>query len=135
MALPTYKAAWETARDNPAFSNGTEGECWMEANCHQCINDSPELVDRGEGCPLIEVAILGRTPMEWTPDKPGSLGEQYRCMYFRSKDDGPDPEPTPIPDPPGQLTLTPREAIEQARMLTPLADDPVAGKTPVEVSQ
>ncbi|MBX6385234.1 MAG: hypothetical protein IRZ07_20065, partial [Microbispora sp.] len=94
MSLPTYDQAWATAKDEPAFSNGTEGYAWMETHCEPCINDTPEMVDRGEGCPLIMVALMGRTPAEWVEDKPGYLGEQYRCMYFRGPDDGPDPEPT-----------------------------------------
>lgn len=118
MSLPTYEQAWATARDKTAFSNGFEGECWMGAHCERCINDSDELVNRGEGCPLILIALEGRTPAEWADDKPGSLTERYRCAYFRSEDDGPDAEPKPIPDPPGQLVMAPREPFEQARMLT-----------------
>lgn len=115
MSLPTYEQAWETAQQRAAFSNGTEGECWMHNNCHRCVNDDPN-----DGCDLVLVALLGRTPAEWTPDKSGSISEQYRCMYFRDKEDGNggDTEPRPIPDPPGQLTLAPREPYEATRMLT-----------------
>lgn len=114
MTLPTYDQAWGTAREGSPFSNGTEGECWMANNCGRCINDA------NEDCDLVLIALMGRTPAEWTPDKPGSLGEQYRCMYFRDKEDGDggDPEPKPVPDPPGQLTLAPREPFEASRMLT-----------------
>ena len=130
MTLPTYDQAWKTAHDEPAFSNGTEGHTWLETHCERCINDSPELVDRDEGCPLILVSLMGRTPAEWTPDQPGTLGMRYRCMYFRSEEDGGDPEPKPIPDPPGQLTLAPREPFERpARMLAPLGTP-----QPVEVA-
>lgn len=113
--LPTYDQAWAAARERSPFSNGTEGECWMANNCYRCVNDDPD-----NGCELLLVALLGRTPAEWTEDKPGSLGEQYRCMYFRNKEDGDggDPEPQPIPDPPGQATLAPREPLEASRMLT-----------------
>lgn len=114
MSVPDYDQAWATAQERPAFSNGTEGECWMERNCYRCVNDDPN-----KGCELLLVALMGRTPAEWTPDRPSSISEQYRCMYFRNKEDGGgDPEPKPIPDPPGQLTLAPREQYEATRMLT-----------------
>lgn len=117
MSIPTYDQAWASAREGSPFSNSGEGECWMANNCHRCVNDNP---DDGEGCDLVLVALLGRTPVEWTPNRPGSLGEQYRCMYFRDEEDGHggDPEPHPIPDPPGQLTIAPREPFEASRMLT-----------------
>lgn len=119
MSLPTYEQALATSRDMPAFSNSTEGECWFENHCYRCINDKPARQgDYGNGCPLILVSLQGRTPAEWIEDKPGYLGEQWRCMYFRSEDDGPDPEPQPITDPPGQLTIAPREPFEASRMLT-----------------
>jgi hypothetical protein len=119
VTLPTYEQASGTAREGSPFSNSTEGECWMEANCYRCVHDKPAREDDpGNGCPLILVALLGRTPAEWIEDKPFSLAERYRCMYFRDEDDGGDPEPKPVPDPPGQLTLAPREPYEAARMLT-----------------
>lgn len=119
--LPTYDQAWATAREGSPFANGTEGECWMDRNCYRCVNDKPSRQgDYANGCPLILVAYEGRLPAEWVPDKPGYLGEQWRCMYFRDEDDGGDPEPKPIPDPPGQLTLAPREPFEATRMLTAL---------------
>jgi hypothetical protein len=119
VTLPTYEQAVAASSDQSPFSNGTEVMCWMTNNCDLCINDLPARQDDpGNGCPLILVAVEGRLPAEWTPDKPGYLGEQWRCMYFRDEDDGGDPEPKPVPDPPGQLTLAPREPYEAARMLT-----------------
>lgn len=117
MSLPTYEQALATSREGAPFSNGTEGECWLEANCYRCLNDAEFRRSEGPGCVLVMLSYEDRTPAEWVLDKPGHLGQKYRCMYFRSEDDGPDPEPTPIPDPPGQLTLVPREPFEQARML------------------
>lgn len=130
MSLPDYDQAMAASRDEIPFSNSTEGEAWLSNNCERCLNDKPAREGRYEdGCVLILVALEGRTPVEWTPDKPMSLGEQYRCMYFRGEDDGPDPEPAPIPDPPGQLTLVPREPYEQpARMLT-ISPQPAVGAT------
>jgi hypothetical protein len=127
--LPTYDQAWETASEGSPFSNSDDGLAWLEANCQRCVNDKPAREGREEnGCPLIFVSLCGRTPTEWTrTDKPRSFGENYRCMYFRDEEDGGDPEPQPIPDPPGQLTLAPREPFEASRMLT---DYPVPAEVP-----
>lgn len=126
MTIPTYEQALATSRPGCAFSNGTEVDCWMERNCYRCVHDAELRRGEGPGCPVALVIYEDRIPAEWTPDKPGHLGEQWRCIYFRTEDDGDDPEPTPIPDPPGQLTLCPREPLERpARMLVPLRE-PVA---------
>jgi hypothetical protein len=116
--LPTYEQALATSRDEAAFSNGFEGEHWLEANCCQCLNDADARTGQGPGCVLVLISLEGRTPAEWTETNPRGLSNRYQCAYYRSEDDGPDPEPTPIPDPPGQLTLLPRAPYEQARMLT-----------------
>lgn len=120
MSLPTHDEIAKTARDGKAFSNGTAWSIWSHHWCTRCLNDSPEMVDRGEGCPLIGFAMREKkTPAAWMPNGPdGDVLQDYICAFYRGKDDGPDPEPTPIPDPPGQLTLVPREPFEQARMLT-----------------
>lgn len=121
--LPTYEQAMGTAREGSPFSNGTEGHAWLDANCFRCVNDKPARQGREQdGCVLILVSLNRRTPAEWIEEQPFSLYHRYRCMYFRDEDDDGDPEPKPIPDPPGQLTLAPREPYEQARMLTPLPE-------------
>jgi hypothetical protein len=126
MSLPDYDDAFERAADKRPFANGDEGYGWMGANCGSCIHDKPAREDHPEnGCPLIMVALVGKTPTEWLDQKvtgphgyePYSIEDQYRCMYWRSEDDGPgDGEPQPVPDPPGQLTLMPREPLEGVRM-------------------
>lgn len=121
MAPPTYEQAWRTGRDGPAFSNGTEFDVWMSAHCADCLND--QRIDETGGCPLILVAWDGRIPIEWEEDRPLTLGRQYRCLMRRTRDDGPDTEPQPIPGPPGQLVLFPREPYERpGRMLKPLPE-------------
>lgn len=123
MSVPSYDEAMKTSREGSPFSNGTEGYAWLENWCGRCINDKPAREgDEANGCPLVLVALLGRTPVEWVDQwdgkSPFPLGDNYHCILFRDEDDGPDPEPKPIPDPPGQLTLAPREPYEAARMLT-----------------
>ena len=98
----TYDQASATATDQPAFSNGTDGELWMCAWCDVCIHDRAGRAGTGEGCPLVLIALLGRTPMEWRRD-----GDAYECTDFSPESDGgPDPdEPTPIPVVDGQVDL------------------------------
>lgn len=114
MSLPTFEEADATAREGSPFSNGTEGECWMENNCYRCVNDAPTRRDEWDkGCPLIMVALLGKTPNAWMEKNPYGLSDRYTCIYFRDEDDPGGEEPTPIPDPPGQLTLCPRDEFER----------------------
>jgi hypothetical protein len=86
------------AADRPPFANGTEGEIWMARWCEECANDSPELVDRGEGCPLLLIALLGKTPKEW-PVNP--TGGDYTCDEFVQAPEWPaddDPDEVEAPD-------------------------------------
>lgn len=71
-----YEAA---AREGPPFSNGTEWELWSFNACMGAGNDSRRCVhdddaDDGRGCPLILLAMIGKTPAEWT----GPHG-RYQC--------------------------------------------------------
>lgn len=137
MTLPTYEDAMARAREGSPFSNSDEGYGWMANWCDRCTHDKPARNDDpGNGCSLVMVALLGRTPAEWLdntetgPDgllKPYSRADQYTCVMFRPEDDpGPD-EPTPIPDPPDQEVLFPRD--EFARPARTYADT-----KPVEVT-
>ncbi|ASU81530.1 hypothetical protein CDO52_00865 [Nocardiopsis gilva YIM 90087] len=123
MSLPDYDDAYARARERAPFANGTEGYAWIGQWCGSCVHDREGRAMTGPGCPLILVSLMGRTPAEWLDgprDEQGlcSLHDQYHCMYFRDEDDGGDPEPRPIPDPPGQEALLTREGLEGARMLT-----------------
>ncbi|HLU99158.1 MAG TPA: hypothetical protein VKZ89_20175 [Thermobifida alba] len=134
MTLPTGAEAMARSRDRTPFSNGTEGAAWMAAWCHRCVHDADARDMNGPGCPLVFVAIQGRTPAEWDDgprDENGlyGLADQYQCTYFRDEDGpdgGGDPEPQPIPDPPGQEALLPRTGLEGARILT---DHPTADRS------
>lgn len=121
--MRSYAEIMAGARDQSPFSNHTEWEIWSARWCERCANDTPEKVDRGEGCPLILAALMRKTPAEWLDDDEHT--HTYRCIEFRHQGDGPDPEPQPIPDPPGQGTLLPREPYEGPRMY--------AGVRPAEV--
>lgn len=129
MSAPTLSvdALYDEAHPRRPFANGTEGYGWLDANCSNCIHDKPARTGEDtRGCPLILVALMGRTPAQWLDgprDEHGLYGiaDQYRCIEYRHEDDGP-AEPQPIPDPPGQLTLVPREDWEGVRMLTPLPE-------------
>ena len=74
MSLPSFDAALETAQDRMAFSNGFEGDAWMDRWCRQCVHE--------QDCPLLLVAMLGQTPAEWREVDRNSLGNQYSCQFF-----------------------------------------------------
>ena len=114
--MRTYDEAYAAARDEAAFSNGTEGDAWMGAWCERCVHD----IDDGPGCPLVLVAYMGRTPAEWFEQDHSegwSLTDAYHCAEFRSRDDpGPGYEPQPDPPLPGQLELFDAEPYTGTRM-------------------
>lgn len=126
-------ALYEEARDEAPFANGDEGDGWMANWCNRCWHDRDQRGEEitGPGCPLVAVALMGRTPIQWLDQKKdGELyarAGQYQCINFRDEEDGPGGEPQPIPDPPGQLTLLPREDVQGVRMLTPL--EPVSDRS------
>ncbi|MFI2620453.1 hypothetical protein [Streptomyces sp. NPDC018584] len=120
---PSVDALYNEARDEPAFSNSSEGMAWMDANCDTCIHekDQRNTNNPGPGCNLILVSLMGRRPVQWIDgprDEHGrySMAGQYHCTEYRHEDDGPT-DPQPIPDPPGQLTLVPRDDYTGTRML------------------
>lgn len=132
MTPDDYGRLYEEAIDEPAFSNSDEGIGWMDANCATCIHDKPARQgDDANGCPLVLITLTGKRPIQFL-DGPRneqglySIARQYTCTEYRHEDDGPT-DPQPIPDPPGQLTLLPRETYEGHRMLTTVPQEaPVA---------
>ena len=83
--MRTYDELFVDAADRAAFANGSEGEAWTAAWCERCTRD--DLADVDGGCPLLLVALMGRTPVEFVPgptDAAGrvSLTQQYRCTEF-----------------------------------------------------
>lgn len=104
------------ARDESAFSNGTEWEIWSANWCERCAHDKPARRGKPEnGCPLILAVMLGKTPIEFLAT---SGVDRWACIEFRDEHEPPGwREPAPIPDPPGQETLLPRDGLEGVRML------------------
>jgi len=70
------EAEWERARPRTAFANGFEADSWMEHWCFRCA------VDAEANCPLVMVAILGRTPAPWAEENPRGLADRYTCSEF-----------------------------------------------------
>lgn len=128
MSPDDYDRLYEEARREAPFSNGSQGYGWMAANCDRCIHDKDAREGDGiGGCPLVLVALMGRTPIQWLAETEEAwVYGDFHCIEFRDENGGPGPEPTPIPDPPGQLTLCPRADFEGHRMLTPLHTEEVA---------
>lgn len=73
MALLSYDEEYERAHDVSPFSNGFEGETWMDLWCVDCAKE-PD-------CPLLVVALMGRTPRPWTERQPMSLN-RYTCHEY-----------------------------------------------------
>ena len=119
--MRTYDEAFAAARDEGTFSNSSQWESWSAKNCDLCVHDKPARQgDEGNGCPLILLALVGKRPAEWlTQTEEQEVFADYTCTEFRGEDDS-DPTPRPIPTPPGQGELLPREQFEGHRMLTPL---------------
>jgi hypothetical protein len=127
----------DTAADEAPFSNGTELYGWMENWCWRCHNPVEQAWQDYEdgkraeqmegyegGCPMIMAAVIGKTPSEWIPQGREHFGDQYHCIEFRGPDDGDDPEPQPIPDPPGMDGLFERPDPAR-RMFVALQREPV----------
>lgn len=123
--MRSFDEALDHAREGTAFSNGFEYDHWYAQWCDRCAHEKP-MRDDGQpneegilGCVLLAVSFLhGVTPSEWMEQDRGRLGDQYHCIEFRNEDDGPAGPTGPIPDPPGQGLLLPREPFEGVRMLT-----------------
>lgn len=96
--MRSYAQVSASATDGAPFSNSTEGDAWTAAWCDRCAHDrgGPD-----DGCVILLVGLMGKTPAEWLPQDRMRLGEQYRCTEFR-KGKRPDPPPVQVP---GQLAL------------------------------
>ena len=114
-----YDRLYAESEDKSAFSNGTEWEIWSYNWCHRCMVDAPFRNGIAKtGCPLILIAMLGRTPLQWLrPDDMVAYPRDYHCIEFRAPGDG-GGEPKPKPTPPGQSVLFEREQVAGRRMLT-----------------
>lgn len=73
------------ARDRRPFSNHTEYEVWRVDRCDDCYLEP--------SCPLLLVALLGKTPQEWAVVD----GQTGCCSQFEpipyATDDEPEEEP------------------------------------------
>src|SRR6266568_9501373 len=113
--MRSYEEIEKDARDGSPFSNGTLGEMWMGNWCDRCLIEAPYRNGlNGTGCPLILVALIGKTPAEWMET---DRIQDYVCLEARFPGDG-RREPRPKPDPPGMGELFPRPE-RSARMLSP----------------
>jgi hypothetical protein len=99
-----------SAREGSPFSNGTMGEIWMDRWCYRCKVDAPYQRDESdEGCPLLLVALVGKTPAEWV--ELGDAPQDYTCTEFIPDDEdggaggGPRVPPPPAADIDGQTDI------------------------------
>jgi len=93
----SYEEIEADARPGTAFSNGTSFEIWSAGWCERCKWDAAfQSGTTDQGCPLLLIAIMGKTPKEWT-----ETGLQdYDCSEFVSDDDGDDGDGPETPDGP-----------------------------------
>lgn len=108
--MRSYEEAFAAAKDGPPFSNGTEGYAWLDNWCDQCKHDRGARQGRDEGCPLVLVSLMHRTPVEWIDQTANGhrLGDTYHCTEFAPDDEGGgdrDPEPDPLPPCEGQVDM------------------------------
>lgn len=93
MTLVALDIDFDDARERSArvaaFSNGYEAEDWQDAWCGTCRHDSQGVVTpAGQAevfCPLVDVALLGRTPAEWTEIDRTALAGRYRCERYEAR--------------------------------------------------
>lgn len=74
-AAQQHQKEYADALHKPAFANGFEGDSWMAVWCATCAQDE-------NTCPLIGVALLGRTPRAWILINPGGLYDRYSCSHW-----------------------------------------------------
>lgn len=98
--MKTFDEAMEAARDRRPFSNNSEWEVWSYHHCDDCRNEPT--------CPLVLVALNGKTPQEWAVDAEGELGDCAEFEFTGDPEDPGDPPPAapdPVPVADGQLDL------------------------------
>lgn len=74
MAMQSLDDEFDRAISKQPFANGFEGDSWTAAWCYSCKLEST--------CPLIMIAVLGRTPVQWEEVNPGGLSDRYRCSEY-----------------------------------------------------
>lgn len=62
------------ADERAPFANGFEWDHWSNVWCDRCSHY--------DDCPIILVALHGRTPAEWTNRQDNSLIDRYQCTEF-----------------------------------------------------
>lgn len=136
--MRSYPEAEAAARDTPPFSNGTEIHGWMENWCWApCLNPAEKAWQDYEtgkrktaptkfpgGCPLILLAMNGKTPAEWL-EQPDGSPDRFHCIEFRGPGEG-GGEPRPRPEPTGMDGLF--ERPERRVRLLKQADEQVVAR-------
>lgn len=131
--MRSYEEIERDARAGSPFSNGTEGYGWQANWCDRCLIDAPfrNGLKNAQSCPLLLVALGGKTPVEWLDgprDEHGrySIADQYHCIEARFPGDGGGGEPRPKPDPKGMDGLFPRPERAVRMFVQPESTSPPA---------
>lgn len=77
--MRNFDEEYASAKDERAFSNSTEGDMWTGQNCDLCVHDSAaRRGDPENGCVLLGVAFIGRTPRQWKDSDHGLVCEEFQ---------------------------------------------------------
>lgn len=125
---------WARSTEGSPFSNSTMGGIWMARWCDRCLRDAPfrNGLKGATGCPILAVALCGRTPAEWLEQPESEIirpdgwdcANMYHCIEFRAPGDGGGGEPKPKPEPPQMDGLFPRPE-RRVRMFVQPSEEPV----------
>lgn len=66
------------AHEGKAFTDDSEFSSWSRIWCQDCVH--------GATCPLVDVALLGRTPTAWT-ERNRAETNRYTCHEFVTKEE------------------------------------------------
>lgn len=81
-----FEELFDDSTEGSPFSNSTMGDMWMGQWCENCQEDVAFTQgDTENGCPLLALAMIGRTPKEWVK-VPGS--QDYVCSEFKEATHG-----------------------------------------------
>ena len=80
--MPGYDDAHDASAPVAPFSNSTDGDAWEGRWCENCAHL--------DDCPLLTLALIGRTPAQWRSVNPGGTHDKYECTLYEQAAGAPD---------------------------------------------
>ncbi len=81
-------AELDRAEDTMPFSNSTDGYAWTDRWCGRCLKNT------NDDCPLLTVALLGKTPFGWIEMHGQDLVWRYLCAEYQENEEPTCPKKT-----------------------------------------